>query len=68
MDLDAFVVMPDHLQGIIIINRYAKAPSAVAVHATALARVSVFSGEYFVKGNGSDILPTNLTNRRELSF
>jgi REP element-mobilizing transposase RayT len=36
IDLDAFVVMPDHIHGIIVINRYIRTSIVGALHATPL--------------------------------
>jgi len=36
IDLDAFVVMPNHIHGIIVINRFVGTPIVGALHATPL--------------------------------
>jgi len=36
IDMDAFIVMPDHIHGIIVINKYAGPLNAGALHATPL--------------------------------
>jgi hypothetical protein len=39
--LDAFIVMPDHIHGIIIINRFIGTPMVGALHATALLKTGI---------------------------
>jgi REP element-mobilizing transposase RayT len=36
IDLDAFAVMPNHIHGIIVINRFIEKPIVGALHATPL--------------------------------
>jgi hypothetical protein len=41
IDLDAFIVMPDHIHGISVINRSAGTPIARALHATPLLQIGL---------------------------
>ena len=49
--LDAFVVMPDHIHGIIVINRSIEIPLVGALHATPLPLLSVRPGNCTISEN-----------------